>query len=752
MKKNLVKILAIASIALVAGACRGKKKSEDPYKEVVINELFELEADGKFKLEGQLVRLKNQCIYGNYGTTYVAGVDYDSAEDARDYKGFEVELSAHPDWKGETKGRYANVDVTGKLVNVNGRPVLQEGAVETIHAEAQYDADGNRVDNDGAFSAGLWAKSGMKRSTWDTYFDRGNSGALLAGIFQIASVPSAAVAGDAESEFYVTFPGENLDTSDPDNDSLIPVTFPKGLNEAAVTAANKFLEGKKAGDFMDVYALSYYDSVKGGTCLMLENWWTKYAKTPDKADTPVILHSWAEVVKEIKDFYDDSVIDLAGATIDDDSNPETPEVPDPADKLNAPFSYLIDDSNVDKNPRDLWVDAYKDKLVKVSEPDKCGTVEITANIKASDMDAYYDALKAKMTDAAYMGGNPFVCDESAAQTEGYVIFTQTIESKVVRQLLVMAGSSQSYSLYYTALKASLTYSAFNDWKAQLQAKAAVKGEEITGAAFTYNTALVDFPEANRPTGYTLTWMFQGYFASWYANYGELVMRYDFSFKFAAGKDLVAIKEAYISGLLGSGFSLAYSKYIFGGSIVLANPTSKEIVALFVDSEENAIAGYVLPLNDLAATEEIMAPTAGDTAAATLNSGYAYYASAAPTLFGAEALGASGVTGFGSLTIGENAVTHWAYNPDTSAASVGMLAFSVGLKYSAAITTAQFEALLTAAGFVKGAACAVLGIEGAWWNNATHEFVDFQVDGSFVDITLMWCNNSFVSSYLTLPTA
>ncbi len=730
MKKNLIKILAIASIALAAGACRGKKKSEDPYKEVVINELFELEADGKFKLEGQLVRLKNQCIYGNYGTTYVAGVDYDSAEDARDYKGFELELSAHPDWKGETKGRYANVDVTGKLVNVNGRPVLQEGAVETIHAEAQYDADGNRVDNDGAFSAGLWAKSGMKRSTWDTYFDRGNSGALLAGIFQIASVPSAAVAGDAASEFYVTFPGENLDVNDEDNDSLIPVTFPKGLNEAAVTAANAFLEGKKAGDFMDVYALSYYDSEKGGTCLMLENWWTKYAKAPDAKDVPEILHSWAEVNNKIKGYYDGAVMDLSGATIDDDGDAATPEVPDPTDKMNAPFSYLIDDSNVGKNPRDLWVEAYKDKLVKVSDPAACGTVEVTANIKAADMEAYYDALKAKVTAATYMDSHPFVCDESAANTDGYVIFTQTIGTTVVRELLLMAGSSQSYELYYTAPKAELAFANFADFKARLESTASAKVSSLSGAAYTHTSALPAFPEGQAPSKLTFRWMYQDKYDAEYATYGSLV-RYDFEFEYADEAKAVAALAAYKTALGTASF--AEKKFTLFGLTGLYNATSKEFVyiAQKYDSTAKAytkyLTGYIFILDatssafltDLPATDAALQTLVGD-----------FYTSLSYTL-GTCLPNDLGATG--------NATVRRNYDFDSSNDAYGILIAELEINYTNEITNEQFQEIAAKFGTLVLAAFPALGVSQGYWNASTNEFLLFSVQGNtlVVDLIKIW---------------
>ena len=148
MNKSLVKILAISTIAISLGACTKKPVPV----ERTIAEIFSLAADGKFEHEGELITLKETCVYGNYGNTYIVGVAYEQGETILDNKGFEVEFKKVPDWQGETKGRYANVDVTGTLQNVNGRPVFKN-ATAFINAEARYDEQGNRDDNDGAYSA-----------------------------------------------------------------------------------------------------------------------------------------------------------------------------------------------------------------------------------------------------------------------------------------------------------------------------------------------------------------------------------------------------------------------------------------------------------------------------------------------------------------------------------------------------------------------------------------------------------------------
>ena len=429
MNKSLVKILAISTIAISLGACTKKPVPV----ERTIAEIFSLAADGKFEHEGELITLKETCVYGNYGNTYIVGVAYEQGETILDNKGFEVEFKKVPDWQGETKGRYANVDVTGTLTNVNGRPVFKN-ATAVINAEARYNEDGSRVDDDGAFSAGYWPTSVTKRSYWDEYLGRGMNGTLMEGIFQLASVPSA-VSATAGSEFYVVFPGENTDATDAENDSLIYVNIPAGLNETATGKINEFFTGKKAGDFVDMMAISRYDSEKGGMGYILENWWAKYIAAPKAADIPDVFASWTEVAEACSELYDDFV-DLSSA--------------DASSALNAPFSYVVDASNYSKNPKDYWVEAYQDILVTVKDPEDCGTTIITANFKASNADAYYEALEAKLE------AEGFVLDEVKAENPdlaGYYIFEKKSGDDVVAEMMLEVHEAQCV-MFYTAKRAA----------------------------------------------------------------------------------------------------------------------------------------------------------------------------------------------------------------------------------------------------------------------------------------------------------
>ena len=426
MRNNLIKILAVSAIAVTLGACKGNSKKEPTPVELTIEEIFELDNTGKFKNEGAYITLKQTCVYGNYGNTYVVGVPYEAATYITDFKGFEVELSAQPDWQGETKGRYANVDVTGTLENVNGRPVFKNASL-VINAEAKYDEKGNRDENDGAYSAGYWGTSQLKRMYWDGYMDRSMNGVLTEGIYQFASVPEEVTSSG--TSFYVAFPGENLDTEDLENESLICVDIPAGLDEATIKAINTVFKGKKAGDFIDMMAITRYDLQKAGMTLLLENWWSKYAKNPKSEDIPPIYNSWTDVATAAGSFYDE-FFNLQGA------NDEDP--------LNIPFSYLIDSSDFKKNPKEYWVEKYRDELVKVDNVNDCGSIIITANFKTDKANDYYAAVQAALEDQGY------VMDETlSADLQGYYLFIKTVADVKVANVLIVAGATQC-TIHFTA--------------------------------------------------------------------------------------------------------------------------------------------------------------------------------------------------------------------------------------------------------------------------------------------------------------
>lgn len=339
MKKNLIKILALSAIALSMSGCFGQRSSggsssegseptsesetqssaseseteslEPVAEEITLDEIFEYDTiEKEFVKAGQLVTLKQLCVYARYGNTIIVGVPYVAGGSILSLHGIEVNLPAQPDWQGVTKGRYANVDVEGIVANVNGRPVLNDAKV-TINAEAQYDEEtGARIEDDGAFSAAYWSPSVTIRDYWDQYLGRSMSGVLMEGIFQFASAPQT-ITTETSTDFKVVFPGENTDGEDSDNEYLINVHVPAGLDQATVDTYNATFVGHVAGDFIDMMAMSRFDISKRGMGFVLDDYWLKFAQEPDPETLPVILTSWSQIDAQFSPKFKTALPDLS---------------------------------------------------------------------------------------------------------------------------------------------------------------------------------------------------------------------------------------------------------------------------------------------------------------------------------------------------------------------------------------------------------------------------------------------------------
>lgn len=687
MNKNLVKILALSSIALALGACGGNKKPSEPVSELTVAEAFDLNDDGTFLNEGKLVKFDSICVYGNYGNTYVCGVPYVEGGDIRNLKGFEVELSAKPNWQGETKGRYANVDVTGRLANVNGRPVIQEASIE-INAEARYDEEGNRDENDGAYSAGYWGTDLFVRDYYDEYMTRKMNGTLIEGVFQIASKPGE-LSTSSEASFQVVFPGENLDLEDPDNYSLINVTIPAGLDEEVITKTNTFLNSVEAGDFVDLMGITRWDTSKGGMGILLENWWTKYAAEATEDQIPEILSSWAEVSTVISPLYNQPVVDLSGA------NEEDP--------LNAPFSYLIDDSNYEANPRDYWTDAYKDILVVVSDPEACGTVKITANLKASDADAYYDAIFTKLEGLGFV---------SSTVESGIYVFSRAESEEVVEEVLLMAYET-SAQIYYTAPRIVVDA----DFETVTLASAAynVRVSELLDSAFT--TALPG-AASELIANVNFSWAYEMYY---YNKYQFTAYDYEFEISFVAeatAEQIAALAQSYQAAIAGAGFVEAYQSTL--GVQGLWNAATGEFIAALELTEESTLYLDVMVLSGEMADDVSLRPTSSAEMLAMINGEYAGWNGVSAKYFPTTT---SSVTSFalGELTPVSFGFLDNTYN--SMGQTWGSTPFFVAsINYNRDLAqedVALFVAQLTSAGFVQ-ASHAAFG--AGYWNATTFEFI------------------------------
>ena len=701
MKKNLVTILALSAIALSVGACDKNKKPSGPEEyDLSMTEVFSYDTDSKtYEYQDKNVTIKEVCVYGNFGNTYICGVAYDQAESILDFKGIEVELSERPAWEGVTKGRYANVDLQGKLVNVDGRPVLKEASLK-INAEAQYDEEtGERIDGDGAFSAGYWGPDVFVREYYDEYMGRDMSGTLIEGIFQLASKPGEITAGSPDS-FYVVFPGEDLDVEDVENYSLIQVDIPS-LDEDMATKANQIFANYEVGDFVDMMGITRWES--GSMGLIYDNWWGKYAADPEADQIPDIYANWADLSADVSPIYNEAIIDLAAA--------------DEEDALGAPFSLVVDASMFNKDPRDLWIDAYKDVLVRVADVDRSGTVKITANVKANKWESYVNAVAEKCEALGY--------EAESHASDGWIIFLHKTGNVVDKQLLLMAAGEQAVSLYYTALRLIQDEDFANVALASAAYSMRVS-ENVVGASWT--TAL---PAVTNEAiaNVNFSWKYEMYYAQ---QYNFPAFEYDFEISFAEGvtaEQKAALVAAYKSAVEGAGFVEAYQGDL--GAQGLWKASTGEFVASLGLNKNGNLEIDVLVLCGDAASGVALKPQSAADMLAMINGEYAGWNSASATYFPTTV---SSVTSFalGELAPVEFGFLDTTYNSFKQATGYTPF-FVASIIYERDLTAedvALFVAQLTAAGFVA-ATHAAFG--AGYWKASTYEFIAVSFEGKTLNV-------------------
>ena len=487
MKKNLIKILALSAIALSLSSCNllnsnKESKSEEQSsqsessesvntsssselvpvaEEVTLDEVFEWDATAaEFAKAGQLVVLKQLCVYARWGNTIIVGVPYASGGSILSLHGIEVNMDAQPDWQGVTLGRYANVDAEGVVENVNGRPVLKDAKV-TINAEAQYDDNGNRIEDDGAYSAAYWGTSVTIRTYWDQYMGRSMSGILMEGIFQIASVP-AEITAETSADFKVVFPGENTNGEDANNEYLINVHVPAGLSESAVAAFNSKIAGRPVGDFIDMMGMSRFDSTKKGMGFVLDDYWTRYAADVPESSRPTILTDWAEIQNRYAEKLLTPLPDLAHDDV---------------------FSYILTDAYA-AGPESFFDD---DTLAGLAvDPEKCGAVMIDMNCGSMKVRNVLADSRNALVEAGWELDEE-LSDESAK--DFYYVLKN--EDKAVAEINIWASTgAKAVSLIFVAERC-VTTADTETLTAALAVVQARLGEKVEG----YASALQGLPAA-----------------------------------------------------------------------------------------------------------------------------------------------------------------------------------------------------------------------------------------------------------------
>ena len=343
MKKNLIKILAISTLVFGLGACNlgnnsksegssqqssqqqssesethssesqssesqssesqssesqssESSSSEEEAQEVTITEILDLNAQGKWALEGKKVVVKGLAVAAFYGNTLIGTTALGTTVNT--LRAVQIDYDEIDDLPEGARNIFAaEITAEGVLQDEEGHPVITHAKVSITNAR-RYDENNQRIDGTGA-SVYYW--NNFSRAGFGSYVGRALSFPTR-GVYQLASLPGE-VTTDAASTFEVVFPGENLDTENLDNDALITCYIPAGLSAGQAAAINAFFEGKQAGDGVDMFAITYFNySVCGGAGFLIDSYWAEFA-----AAELDIQYTWAEAVEKVQDYFIDPI-------------------------------------------------------------------------------------------------------------------------------------------------------------------------------------------------------------------------------------------------------------------------------------------------------------------------------------------------------------------------------------------------------------------------------------------------------------
>lgn len=231
MKKSLLKSLALAGLVLSFAACDPSVSSSiddlPPEPEVMsVAAAIEWDSeDGKTVNDGKLVTIKEAVLNNKFGNSII--VQQTEGDTIDGINAVEV-ITAEPvafGWKDV-------LNVTGRVGDIDGRPVIKDAVVSYAVSEAESKGTGM-----------VYGYGGLSRAGFDALANRGKSGMLMwGGLVQFVTLPGTIAAGVA-SEFKVVFPGEKLEETNP---IAIPVTVP-AMTETEAAVVNAFFADKNAG-------------------------------------------------------------------------------------------------------------------------------------------------------------------------------------------------------------------------------------------------------------------------------------------------------------------------------------------------------------------------------------------------------------------------------------------------------------------------------------------------------------------------
>lgn len=606
MQKNSIKILALAALALSLGACGGSgggqsstststseagssstyepssETSSEPVSESTsepdpsssesesasssyepgtlygIGEILSLDAESQWEHLGERVIVKDLVCQGlwNDGKTLVGGGVLGTS--ITTLRGLEIHSNEVVAFE-HGSGWAALFDVEGTLTDVNGRAVIDD-AVVTVTSERIYNESGTGYTGGG--SVYYWPAVYMNRGNWDQYLGRVMSGAMLEGVFQIASMPEE-ITQEQGTSFEVVFPGENLDVEDLDNYSLIEVQVPDGMSAAGVKAFNEYFAEKEVGQFFTYFGSGQYDLVENiGYGLVIDSFGAQFLEDPE--EEPEIFATWADVAAAAGQYFNDPLPELGDDRV---------------------FSYTYEFGGA-------ATDVILEDYVFLTDKENANCVTINYNYKPADADEIVDDFVAKLETLGW--------EEQTGDLQG--IFLLSEGEECVGELIIDAASETGLSYYYMAAAPEVgpeeTYAEFETF-AEAKATYEKRAAALVGEGFT--SALVDNTTA--AALYDLDWSYETYY---YTKWTDEIYEYDFTFAY---EELPADAEDYPALLAEAGF---VAKRLYDYTIDgLFNPETNEFIAkLEIDEEDAVIYMEVFVLSDAAVETYIIDIPAG----------------------------------------------------------------------------------------------------------------------------------------------
>ena len=724
MKNNLVKLLALGGMVFALTACPGPKDEPTPTPgpdpvpapvEVTFAELFELDSEANWALLGKDVIVKEVAVQGQYGSTLIGGGAL--GQYISDLIGLEIQPKEMPVWQNESRvapGWGANITVTGKVTDVNGRLVIADADVQVV-SERTYTSSGYT----GGLPISYCPESILDRSVWSGSLLRQMSGGYFPGYFQIASLPQEISATEAQS-FEVVFPGEDTDAEDLDNESLITVQIPEGLSQAAVDSFNAFFftEGHEAavGDYINVDSVLQYDRVaNAGMGYVL----TDFAelKTVPVADRPTIANDWAGVKSHFEANFNQAFLEL---------------------ETSVPFSYVLSDEWLDRDFKEYWKEEYRDELVPIDNSDKCATAVFTANFKPSKWEDFVGGIEELLAGTEEAPGDWNEIGDYW-QDAGIIIF---VKKDNKQQLLMQYLSDSAFEMFYTAPRlvtdedfadVSLASAAYN-----------LRVSELLGASFA--TALPNVSN-QAIASVNFDWKNELYY---YNKYNVGAFEYTFEISFAEGvtdEQISALAQGYEQAVLGAGFVEAYQSDF--GITGLWNATTGEFLLQMAITADKTLYLDVMVLRGAMASHVALKPASNTEMVAMINGEYAGWNGASAQYFPTTT---SSVTSF---DLGDKSPVGFDFldtSKDEMSAGTGYTPYFVAsMTYAADLTAedvALFVAALTAAGFVA----ATHSVHGAgYWNASTYEFITVAYSGKILSVGFGLVAAPVASSVVTVAT-